>query len=267
MTALALDTVWTRVGVLCVVALVTVLLVASPAQAAPGQSSAQAAATDIELTPEDTGTTQYIATVLGSTASPPNGAVSIPAATVQADLGPTLGGVQDVLFFEELDADSSTDASGTASSASVGRMEVGTPAGALVITDVSSSVGCRGIRSASTSGPSAVTLGGAPVPLDVSGTTVLDLSPGFGTFLITLVTGTTSTDAHSASATGMTVRIDEDLPGLLTAYGTITLAHSQCESLALAATGGDPLPILPLGIGFAVTGLGLYALGRRPARP
>jgi hypothetical protein len=229
-----------RIAIVGVLAAAAVAISPATAFAAPGEATARAVSADFVLTPADTGTTETILTTIGVVAAPPGASTSIPADSISADLGPTLGGVTDVLLFETIDAAASSDATGTAASASVGVVQMGTPAGILEIRDVSASVTCaRGSGpSASTGGPSSVTLGGAPVALDPSGTTVIDLSSGADTFRVTLVAGGTSFGSGSATATGLRVVLEEDLTGIITGSGEMVLAEASCEALPTRTTSG-----------------------------
>ena len=147
--------------------------------------------------------------------------------------------MSDVLFFTDLVSTSSSDSSGVSASASVGSMRIETVSGPLVISGVSASAVCsRGGGLSTSTTEASVTLDGAPVTLDGSGTTVIDLTSGLGTFVITLTNGATTTGSGTARAVGLVVRVTEDLPGLLTADGTVTLAEAECASLPTTTTTG-----------------------------
>ncbi|OJX70142.1 MAG: hypothetical protein BGO95_03790 [Micrococcales bacterium 73-13] len=244
------------------------VLLLSPvaASASLGDASAVAVDADGVLTPLDPITNDPLFSfaldqTAGPVAAPPDAVYSLPGIALQADLGPFLGGLQDVLWFDGLASAASSTGTGSAASASVDEFRMNTAGGQLTIQGISSSVACSANgTTASVGSGMTVDLGGTPVPLDPSGITVIDFFdppvPGFH-FVITLVQSS-STTANSATANGLTIVIDEDLTGIIKANATIAVAQSSC-TVNLAETGGA-VPVFAVPSALALLGLGAAIL-------
>ena len=258
------------------------MLLLSPAAANAAASESTAVAVDITgtLSPLDPVTNaplfvNDLAQTYGTVAAPPEAVISIPSVVVQVDLGPYIGGLQDVLWFNGLAAQSSSVGTDFTASASVDEFRMNTPGGTLTIQGISASVACSASgATASVGSGMTVDLNGTSVPLDPSGTTVMDLFdppvPGYH-FVLTLIQSSSST-ANSATATGLTIQVDEDLSYIIKGDAAFKIAQVSC-AFNLADTGTEiPAFVVPgaltlIGLGGTILIVLRTRAGREDGRP
>ncbi len=216
---------------------------ATSASAAPGDASAVGFLAD--LTAEVVGGDTYTVTDhIGEVTAPPDETASLAGADAEiiADLGPI--GVVTVAQASAIETTATSDATGSAATASVVDAQINSAAGPLVIDAVASSVSCPadGPATADVTPPATVTLDGNVVTLDASGTTVISLTttdpPGTVTFTLTVDQRTITT--RTAAATAFVFGLQQDLFGIVQASGTLTLAQSSCEAPAPTASSLNP---------------------------
>lgn len=272
------------------------LALASPlaANAADGDASAVPVDVDGTLTPLDPATNDPLSDfvldqTIGQVAAPPDASFALPNVALQADLGPHLGGLQDVFWFDGLAAQASTAGTSASASASVDEVRMNSPQGALTIRGISSTVACsEGGATASYGSGMTIDLAGTAIPVDPSGTTVIDFfdPPVPGYHMVITLTQSASTTATTGTATGLTILIDEEMTGIIRANATITVAQSSCTAGrpdtggggpavdppdtgtdVLAETGGTiPVAVLPTAAVLVVLGSAALVAARRSRR-